>query len=242
MSLVVDKAFRLVDLVASGRETLAELTKAAGLSRSTAHRLLASLVEHGYLSYDLRRYELGYRLLELGEKKKRSLRFLDALQPTLRKYADATSDTIHVAMLDGADIVLIERVAGHRELQIRSFVGQRAPAYAAAVGKALIGRQPPETWPGFLRNIPPGYPRSKADILTDLKGAQRRNVATDRDEVSVGTCGIASAFRVNEGLYAAVSINGATVYFSPQRFRDLADTARDAAQELEEIVASQRSG
>lgn len=239
MSLVVEKTFRLVDLVAQGHETLAELTRGSGLSRSTAHRLLSSLVEHGYLSYDVRRYELGYRLLELGEKKKRSLRFLDGIRPTLRKYADITLDTIHVAMLDGTDIVLIECVPGQRQLQIRSFVGQRAPAFSTAVGKALIGRQPPENWPGFLRSIPQSYPRSYAELMADFENARRRNIGIDRDEISVGTCGIASAFKVNEGLYAAVSINGATVYFPPQRLQGLADTACRAADEIEEIVASQ---
>lgn len=239
MSLVVEKTLRLVDLVASGQDTLAVLTESAGLSRSTTHRLLATLVEHGYLTYESRRYELGYRLLELSEKKKQSLRFLDAIRPTLRKYADSTHDTVHVAMLHRTDIVLIECVPGQRQLQIRSYVGQRAPAFATAVGKALIGRQPRDSWSGFLRVMPSGYPRTRAEIMADFERAARQNVGMDRDEVSVGTCGIASTFRIRDGQHAAVSINGATVYFPPERMQEMAGTIRLVADEITAILAGQ---
>lgn len=237
MSLVVAKALKLVDAVARGQETLSELVGSSGLSRSTTHRLLSSLVAQGYLDYSARRYGLGYRLLELGEAKRRSLRFLDPLQPVLRRYADLTFDTIHVALLDGTDIVLVECVAGQRELQIRSYVGQRAAAFSTAVGKALIGQRPTAEWPDFIRNLPNGYPKSRAVILADFETARRRRVGVDRDEVSIGTCGIASTFMVGEGLRAAVSINGATVYFDEDRLARLNETVLELAGECEKLAA-----
>jgi DNA-binding IclR family transcriptional regulator len=242
LSLVVDKALRLIDLVAAGQETLALLVKGSGLSRSTTHRLLSALVEHGYLAYDARRFELGYRLLELGEKKKRSLKFLDALQPTLRAYAELTRDTIHVAILDGTDMVLIERIAGYRELQIQSFVGQRGPAFKTAVGKVLISRQGPASWQTYIPNILKDYPKSRAEVRKELVFARKYNFAMDFDEIAVGTCGVAAAFRINEALDAAVSINGATVYFADNRLHDLAKVAVRLARELEDIISKQVRG
>ena len=236
MTLVLGKALRLVELVAEGQDTLTSLVRRSGFSRSTAHRLLATLITHGYLSCTDRQYELGYRLLELGERKKRSLDFLARLQPALRRVAAATQDTVHVAILDGLDIVLVDRIPGDRELQIRSFVGQRARACKTAVGKALIARHPVETWPGYLRGLPRDYPRSRAAIMTDLETARTWNYATDLDEVSIGTCGVASAFRVREGLYAAVSINGATVYFPGNRLIELAETSRALADQIARSV------
>ncbi len=239
MSLVIGKALRLIELVAEGQDSLAALVRRSDLSRSTTHRLLSTLVTHGYLSLTERRYELGFRLLELGEKKKRSLAFLDRLQPALRRAAATTRDTIHVAILDGVDIVLIERVAGARELQIRSFVGQRARAFKTAVGKALIARQPPETWSGYLRGIPRDYPKTQAALLADLETARTWNYATDFDEVNIGTCGVASAFRLREGFHAAASINGATVYFPTDRLLQLAETSRALSAQLERAASSE---
>lgn len=236
MSLVLDKAFRLIDLVAAGNDTLAGLTDASELSRSTTHRLLATLVEHKYLSLVGKHYRLGYRLLELGETKKRSLTFLDALRPILMRYAEETSDTIHLAVLDGYDIVLIDRIFGDRQLRINSFPGLRNTAYKTAVGKVLIGQLPSRQWKSYVGRIPVGYRRSEEEILADLEAARRTNVAVDVDECNVGTCGIASSFRINDGLRVACSINGATVYFADGRMEALAPVVKRLAGELEAAI------
>lgn len=238
MSSVIDKALRLVDLVASGKESLSELVDQSELSRSTTHRLLASLVAHGYLSHRARRYELGYRLLELGEKKKKALGFLDGIRPLLHQYSAATCDTIHVAVLADRDIVLIDRIIGQRELQIQSFIGQRTPAYSTAVGKALISRLPPRQWSAYLQQIPSDYPKSAAEIRSDLDAARKQGFAYDIDECSVGTCGVAATFQVSENFMAAVSINGATVYFQNDRIFDLSDTVKGLARQVEYAIRS----
>lgn len=237
MSLVVEKTLRLIQMVADGNRSLAGLVRDSGLSRSTTHRLLATLVSHGYLSYSQKRYELGFRFLEMGEKKKLSLAFVERLRPTLHDHAERIGDTIHLAILDRTDIILIERIAGNRELQIRSHVGQRAPAFRTAVGKALIGRRPPNTWNAFLQDVPPDYPKRPADIRADFESARKRRFAMDYNEVSLGTCGIASAFAVSPSLDAAVSINGATVYFPEDRMRELQSVVVNLASHLAEIVA-----
>lgn len=239
---VIDKTLRLIDLVAAGRDRLSDLVAEAGLSRSTTHRLLATLVEHGYLSHSARRYELGYRLLELGEKKKKSLGFLETIRPVLHQYSAATRDTIHVAVLSDRDIVLIDRIIGQRELQIRSFIGQRTPAYSTAVGKALISKLPPRQWSAYLQQIPPNYPKTPAQIRADLDGAQKHGFAYDIDECSVGTCGVAATFQVSEGFTAAVSINGATVYFQNDRIFELSSTVKDLARQVEAVIKSPEQG
>jgi DNA-binding IclR family transcriptional regulator len=238
MSLVVEKTLRLIELVADGNQSLAGLIQESGLSRSTTHRLLATLVSHGYLSHGGKRYELGFRFLEIGEKKKRSLAFVETLRPALHEYARQIGDTLHIAILDGTDIILVERIAGNRELQIRSHVGQRATAFRTAVGKALIGRRPPNMWNAFLQNIPEGYPRRASEIRADFENAKRRNFAIDYDEVSLGTCGIASTFKVSPTLQAAVSVNGATVYFPEDRIRELSSTIVKISAHFTEIIAA----
>ncbi|MDI6025300.1 hypothetical protein QBK99_03645 [Corticibacterium sp. UT-5YL-CI-8] len=67
-------------------------------------------------------------MLELDETKRRNLNFLDALRPVLNRYAALTNDTIHLAVLDGKDIVLLDRVFGDRQLRINSFPGLRNKA------------------------------------------------------------------------------------------------------------------
>lgn len=236
MSLVLSKAIRLVDLVAAGTSRLGEIAAASEMSRSTTHRLLATLVEHSYLTFEDGKYALGYRLLELGEMKRRSLNFLDTLRPILNRYAAQTKDTIHLAVLDGKDIVLLDRVFGDRQLRINSYPGLRNTAFMTAVGKVLIGNLPPKQWPSFIKDIPPSYPLSTEQILADFKQAQRSNIAKDIDECNVGTCGVASSFQVNDRLRVACSINGATVYFGNNRLESLGEVAKSLAHDLKSAL------
>jgi len=237
MSLVISKAIKLIDLVAEGLDSLADIAKASAMSRSTTHRLLATLVEHNYLAMDAKRYTLGYRLLELGEQKKRSLNFVDALHKVLIQYAERTSDTIHLAVLDGKDIVLIDRVAGSRQLQIDSFIGQRATACTTAVGKVLIGQTDPRDWKGYLHSLPASYPKTRAQLLEEFRTAQLRNYAVDFDECDVGTCGVAASFfAIKNRLRVACSINGATVYFRDGRLQQLIGVVQQMAAEMEQIA------
>lgn len=241
MSMVLNKAIRLVDLVAAGVDNLTAISRQAEMSRSTTHRLLATLVDSKYLGLDGKRYTLGYRLLELGEMKRRSLSFLEVLRPILVRYAELTQDTIHLAVLDGRDIVLLDRVFGNRQLRINTFPGLRNTAFMTAVGKVLIGQLPAKQWPSFLENMPVGYPKAAERIMADFKTAQRDNIAIDFDECNVGTCGIASSFEANDELRVACSINGATVYFPGDRLRDLAPIARRLAGELKAAIAEQQA-
>lgn len=239
MSMVLEKAFRLVDLVSEGVDTLAGLAAASDMSRSTTHRLLATLVEHNYLLLEDKKYGLGYRLLELGETKRRSLNFLDALRPVLNRYAALTNDTIHLAVLDGKDIVLLDRVFGDRQLRINSFPGLRNTAFMTAVGKVLIGNLPQKQWQSFVDKIPAGYPRTADEILADFKSAQRSNVAIDLDECNFGTCGVASSFQINDRLRVACSINGATVYFPNNRLQELGAVVKRMASDLKATLEGQ---
>jgi len=232
MSLVISKAVRLIDLVAEGVDTLADISRSAELSRSTAHRLLSTLVSHNYLAIENKRYVLGNRLFELGAIRKRSFDFLETLRPTLVRYAEETADTIHLAILDGQDILLIDRVFGDRQLRINSYPGLRTPAFMTAVGKVLIGHLPRENWPNYLTAIPQGYARTAESLLTEFAVAQRNNIGFDKDECNIGTCGVASSFMVSPRTRIACSINGAMVYFENGRLEALADTAHRLAKDL----------
>ncbi|MDR1828273.1 MAG: IclR family transcriptional regulator, partial [Methylobacteriaceae bacterium] len=236
MSLVLEKAIKLIDLVAADIRLQRDIAGAAGLPRSTTHRLLTTLVKHNYLAVDGHRFALGYRLLELGEMKKRSFDYLDILHPIISRYAELVGDTVHLAVLDDRDIVLLDAVRGRRELQINSYRGLRNTAFMTAVGKVLIGQLPERSWKSFIGAVPPGYRKTEQEILQDFRRAQRHNVAVDMDECSIGTCGIASSFPAGKDRRLACSINGATVYFDPDRMKELETTVRDLATTLQQAM------
>src|SRR6266516_3667461 len=130
----------------SGRPLLgvSDLSREVGLSRSTAHRYIATLAELGYLQQDqpTRKYRLGPRVLDLGFSAISSMDLRELAAPHLQALSDETGHTVNLAVLDGVDIVYIERCRtsrqGQREIDLNLHVGSRLPAYCTSLGKVLL--------------------------------------------------------------------------------------------------------
>src|SRR5476649_1034851 len=174
MSQSLERGLAILALFTSDRPLLgvSELARALELSRSTAHRYVATLAELGYLQQDREtsRYRLGPRVLDLGFSAINSMDVREISAPHLQQLSDETGHTVNMAILDGADIVYIERCRtsrpGQREIDLNLHIGARLPAYCTAMGKAMLAFLPEE---------------SLAPILADLDLAERGpNTITDR--------------------------------------------------------------
>jgi len=123
---------------------VSELSRGLELSRSTAHRYVATLAKLGYLQQDpeSKRYRLGPKVLDLGFSALNSMDLLEISAPHLRRLSDETQRTVNLAILDGTDVVYIERYRtpqqGQREIDLNLHVGARLPAYCTAMGKAIL--------------------------------------------------------------------------------------------------------
>ncbi|HNQ99655.1 MAG TPA: IclR family transcriptional regulator [Trueperaceae bacterium] len=236
MSTTLEKALQLVELVSDGDLSLQELCQASGFSRSTTHRLAASLVKYRYLESKEQRYSLGYRLLELGEKKKASLRFTKVAKPIAHNYCERTGETVHIAVLDGSYSVIVDRIVGSRQLQVNAYIGQRTPAYMTGVGKAMIASQPEHEWLYFLSGI---GRRERARLLIEFSDIKERGYALDLEESASGVACVATTVYSPSGqAIAGVSFNGAIAYLTPERLVELAPTIRGCAREIEKAMAA----
>src|SRR6266496_2343479 len=119
----LERGLAILSAFRSGRPLLgvSELGREVGLSRSTTHRYVATLATLGYLQQDdaTKKYRLGPRVLDLGFSAIHSMELREISAPHLQKLSDETGYTVNMAVLDGADIVYIERCRSAR-------VGQRA--------------------------------------------------------------------------------------------------------------------
>src|SRR4051812_242699 len=122
--------------------TLSQLSRRSGLPLATVHRLAADLVEGRLLvRRGDGRYEIGARMWRLGMlAPATSLREL-AL-PHLQDLVVATGHTVHLAVLDGASALVIERLAGTKSIPTRHAPGGRLPLHCTAVGKVLLAFAP----------------------------------------------------------------------------------------------------
>ncbi len=132
---------------------VSELAEESGLPVSTTHRLLATLVEHGYASVDAeRRYRLGLQVFELSQRLMASWGN-DRVYDVLLRLVDRTGESALVGIRDGSEMVYVQHVEGTNNPRVRGSVGGRGALYATAMGKALLASLPARDLTAVLDGI-----------------------------------------------------------------------------------------
>lgn len=180
-----------------GRLTLAQVTRRTGLPRSSAHRMLERLVEMRWLRREGRDYELGTRLMELGSIAVHQNRLHSAAAPILRDLHNATGYVVHLGVLDGSDVLYLDKVGGRLATELPTRVGSRYPARNSAIGKALLAYTPHNA-------------HDLADFTPELRKVREMGVAYEVARISGGIGIIAVPIGPVGDAVAALSICGPT--------------------------------
>lgn len=212
-SAVIDRISLVLDAFEGpGRLTLAQIVRRTGLPRSSAHRMLERLVQLRWLRRSGRDYELGMRLVELGSLAVHQDRLVRAARPLLDDLHRATGLVVHLAVLDGSDVVYLEKVGDRMSSAIPTRVGGRQPAHCTAVGKAILAYCDEDAYRDAhveSRARKTKYSISNSSQLTaELAKVRAHGVAFEREESLLGFgCVAAPIGNLGEAV-AAVSVCG----------------------------------
>src|SRR5262249_12724992 len=216
----VARGLAILSAFRSGRPLLgvSELGRDIGLSRSTAHRYVATLAALGYLQQDppTRKYRLGPRVLDLGFSAINSMDLRELAAPHLQALSDETGHTVNMAVLDGADIVYIERCRtarqGQREIDLNLHIGSRLPAYCTSLGKVLLANVPPDELNAVLDRVElvqrgPNTLTARTRLLAELQRVRADDLAVTTEELAYGLRSIAAPVRNQAGdVVAAINL------------------------------------
>jgi IclR family pca regulon transcriptional regulator len=163
---------------------IADIADELGMSRSTTHRYVITLVALGYLEQGAsRKYRLGLRVTDLGMSALNSTGLREHAHPYLVELRGRTSYSASVAVLDGADALYVDRVRSLRRPGPKRapevHVGTRLPAYSTAMGKILLAHLPEREQRDLLATI---KPRKRGPNTITGKRALRDELARLRDE------------------------------------------------------------
>ncbi|HXP92812.1 MAG TPA: IclR family transcriptional regulator [Candidatus Binatia bacterium] len=193
---------------------LTELAQAARLDKTTTYRLSTKLVELGYLEQDADgRFRLGLHILDLGFAYLASLDIRERALPEMRRLREELDGTISLCLLDGADIVYVERFAPKRlQASLPVGVGARLPAYCTAMGKALLAELSAAERDRLLRGaklkkFTPQTVTDRAALLHELDESRARGFAISDNEMVVGLRAAGAAIKDRDGApIAALSV------------------------------------
>jgi IclR family transcriptional regulator, pca regulon regulatory protein len=194
---------------------ISELARALELNRSTAHRYVGTLTALGYLQQDrvTRKYRLGPRVLDLCFSAINSMALPELARPHLQHLSDETGHTANMAILDGVEIVYVERVrAGRSEIDLNLHVGSRLPAYCTSMGKVLLAHLAPDARAEALDAVElvrrgPNTVTRRAALCAELDRVREAGLAVNDEELAAGLRSIAVPVRARSGeVEAAINV------------------------------------
>ncbi|WP_414482539.1 IclR family transcriptional regulator [Limnochorda sp.] len=236
----VERAFLLLDVLSHREAGVSQLARATGLHKATVHRLLQTLLHVGAVEVGAEkgRYRLGLRLLELGGRVLARFELREVAGPYLARFRDETLLTVHMAVLDGTDIVYIEKLDAPTSIHMASTVGSRFPAYCTALGKAILAHLPEAELEAVLSQteFEARTPRTitSADALREhLAMVRSRGYAVDDSENEEGIrCVGAPIFGYTGRVMAALSASGPIFSVTPERVPGLGRMVARVAREI----------
>ncbi len=225
--------------------SLSAIAAELAIPKSSAHGLLSTLLGRGYLRVgrNERTYRLGSRLFELGSQYLAGADLFSEGQEIVRATARACDETVHLAVLDGQEVLYIAKEEGTNTIRMVSAVGKRFPAYGTGVGKMLLSALSAAE---LDRLYPCDQPLAAitARTITDpivlrqeLAATRQRGYATDFEESTPGLCCIAAPVFDSDGaMTAALSVSVPTVRFNPERQAELRQIVQQGAARLSRIL------
>lgn len=203
---VINRVNTLLDAFRGGEHfTLSTLARRTGLPRSSTHRLLGQLVDAQWLQRNGNHYKLGMKIFELGSIAQHHNQVHQSALPVMHELQRATGLVVHLAVLDGPDVVYLEKIGGGFGMALPSRVGGRMPAHRTAVGKALLAHARVELDDEASREIP-----DPTRLRQELARVREQSVALDRDESVAGASCVAAVIGDNCRTVGAISVCGPT--------------------------------
>ena len=234
MDKTVAKAFKTLEALMASDEPqgITSLSRALGLGKSNVHRLVSTLVSLGYArgvgdgKYEatLRLWECGMQVLTRHDAKR-------VASPYLRELAKATNETAYLSLLDGFEVVYVDKVDGKYPVRAVSRIGERAPAYAVATGKAILAFQPEDIFASHpkLEAFTARTHSSLQKLKAELSRVKQDGVAFNHGEWRDSVCGVAAPIRGSDGaVVMAIGISGPADRLKPAKLKELAPTVAGA--------------
>lgn len=221
--LSVDKALLIVELLMREAEPLAarDIATRIGINRTTVHRLLNALIRRGWIEkvVGTSGYRLHLRLLALARVSLQARDVVAEVRPTLERLSRLSRETVHLGVLDGFEVVHVDKVDSPEPVGVSSKVGTRAVPHVTGLGKALLAAGSDAFLDEYLEHARSlSLPYTVTDpvaLRAEIRVTRDRGYSIDNEETSVGVRCLGVAVRgVGGDPLFAISLTGPSPRFT----------------------------
>lgn len=220
---------------------IARLSEQVGLSKSTVHRLLATLSNMNYVVKDSEsdKYKLGFQVLFLSRNILNNNDIVNTAKPYLERLSNDVNETVHLCIEDRGEIVYIDKIESNQTIRMFSRVGNRAPMYCTAVGKILYSGMESDHFEELISKVN-FIPKTESTITTpeglreEINKIKKQKYALDNIENEEGIRCIAAPIYNHTGkIIASFSISGPSNRVTMDKINDtLIDKMRQTSLDI----------
>lgn len=249
----MDKAFikglRLLETLALSDQPrgVTDLANELKFTKSNVHRLLATLQSQGYVRQILPHstYELTTKIWVLGTHVIHRMDLIKIARPAMAKLAKVTGETVHLSILEGTEVVYVDKIESAHHIRAHTSVGMRAPAFTMATGKAMLAQLPDD----YLERFRPHLRRYTDTTRTTIEEL-REDIALARSQgyssvlhgewrEGIAACACAIVGRSGE-LVGAIGMSGPDTRIKRKQIKECAVHVMEAARTIGAALGNPR--
>lgn len=239
----VERTFAIIDALSKYPKGafLNEIANASALNKTTAHRLINSLVTLGYANQDIGtgKYYLTLKMFEIGSSVFRNNDILSQAKPYLEKLSRILGEAVHLVVRDGVDVVYVYKEdSGDNTVRMSSRVGMRIPMYCTAVGKSILAELPEaevnEIWgKSDVKRRTDRTITTLEELKNQLAEIRSKGYAVDNEENEKGVYCVGASICNHTGeIFGAFSVSVPISRMDVKRIEDIAELVLQIKQEI----------
>ncbi|TWP35486.1 IclR family transcriptional regulator [Leekyejoonella antrihumi] len=232
----VDRAVRVLKILAAGDAGVTEVAEQLGVHKSTAFRLLAALEEHDLVRQAQARghYALGFGIQRLASSVSGQIDLVREARSPMEDLAEALGETVNIAVLRETYAVNMSQAISRSAVAAHNWTGELTPRHATASGKMLLAALREQDRGPYLHDLEAYTPQTLTDpqvLAKQLREIAARGWAETHDELEIGLHAVAVPVRDHtDTVVAALSVSGPTYRFGEDRFPEILSQTIEAAQ------------
>jgi DNA-binding IclR family transcriptional regulator len=212
----IEKCFVILDRLYSGDNllTLEEITQKSGFKKTTCFRLLKTMRSLGLveLAPGTKKYQFGPKLVTVGLSALKNMNLRNSALPILQQLRDDTRETINLTILNGTEILYVERLMSDYLVNVNVNVGDRLPVYCASMGKVILAFLPESRMKKII-SLTKFEPKTNQTIVSEpalikeLAEIRAQGFAINDEELEKGLRAVAAPIMNYTGeAFAAINI------------------------------------
>lgn len=245
----LDRGLEILELLAENDSmSISEIAKILKVDKSTVSRLMKTLRYHDMvqLNKSTKKYQLGLRILHLGNSLEKNLNIIDVAKPVIKEVSEELKLSVHLCALSNAMVYVLDQVEKENKHSVAATIGMIEPMHASSVGKCILAYRREDMQAQILekyeyRKYTEKTILNEQNLRQELIKIKKLGFAIDDEEVTVGVrCVAVPIFGFTNHVRYSIGISGTTEWMTESNIRRCIDRLNYAARRISKQLGYQK--